>query len=1556
MTPQEKLVYGSYEVLKNDDGSLFVLGEGSFGLTYKARHVFLGRVSALKVIREELLNQGSKTDHEESNRFLSEARAVGRLNHPGIATIHDCAIDQGVFYYAMEFCDGGTLQDWCDKNGPMSWPEVRRIALQIAAALDYAHSIGFLHRDLKPANIMLNGEGAARQIKLIDFGLAIKLNNAIESSSATVRVDQQVFRGNFATASPEQILEQPLDQRSDLFSLGVTLWWLLIGKNPFGDMKRGPLIADRVGPSSYSSTLPLDLDPEARLLLEGLLEKDAGNRTASARVVVDLLSGSIHSAAASTPVAPLVSEEAPHVLEPLPAPPDLEEGYSMGGILSAGSQIKLYAARTLNTDEAVVAMVPGSSLDADALGGMRFAASCQLDFGAYAMLDWRDSGGSDVFILTKPQGCSLLLVLRKFGPAKFSDALPFLSHLARCCDSSIDWTSFGIQMDPGEILVRARDGSMDIERFSSWSDLDPQATRCLPLFASDTENAAATEATLSSSSAREFPPIAQFAALIYRILAGTAVRYAAFFTSNGYVMASGLSEDGNVLLADTICAPSTQPSACRFLQLLASLESLPMSELSPITQAPNAEEIEIGKMTPTTSPGSIDEILTRGPLLQAAAVAPAKFDSSVSVHDKVAELERELALARQAAEAETLRLEEERREQEREAQRLIEEAKRQAEEKAREEAEARQRAEENRLAAEARRIQDEKRRAAEEAAARQAEMAAEARRAAQAAAQAAAEASRLEAEAKRKAAEAEELRKKAEAEAAQKAAAEEARKKEEEAKKIAAEEARKKEEEAKKAAAEETRRKEEEAKKVAAEEARLREEELKKAAEESRRKAEAAQVAAQEEARRAIEEARQAAEERKRLDAERKAAESAAVARRKEEEVKRKAEEQEAKRQAEQKKREEEAARKTAEAEAKRKAAEETKRRIEEEKQAAKAKAEAAEREKALQQQKDTENKRAQAEPRLSPAVLRRKEEEEKRKSEERSSAASTPAHAPVPVALPKVESSPALPEPLAPASSSYKGDKPPQGSLKRNLAIAGCLLLLLGGGFAAFKRSTGKDGSTPQAPPAPETAANKPEAPAPATPPAAPAETKPAPAPVKATHFNVSITKETDERASGYAYSDLTIEEIGNPSNKKKPGELVEAAPGSRWKLTFKGDLDDKKDIPLASVVVALPSTLTQSAPPELKVTVPSSLPVARFESTSLQRDYTGIQFKGPDPGAIEADEIGLSDTSTGRDIKPNELVPSSELIKARTRPFPTPDNPALFPLAGSGAWSATYTGSLLGNSEGLELHASNTTGLVGSVKVPRPFSGRYSLFAPMLKFVGSELSNDAPVKIAGNRLAEADYFNSVIYPQDFGEGFRAHIASRFSDNGQPDRIALVMEIDASEEGAEGKPAAILSFLSHGVFLYQTGKAAVLSKTAEGIKLQFTPSAVRLLDHTEATLGPFFESYRAAIDKRQVDVDNLLSSTFTDWIAFRHSGKVAEGSKIDFSKWDSIAANSPLNPYYIDVVPSGTRLRVTRIAERIPKNQLHPKYQSSPDAAEELEAVYLRRREDATTLLQASP
>ena len=656
MATPEKLTFGSYEVLRNEDGTPCILGQGSFGVTYKARHVLLGRINALKVIREDLLNRGSQEDQAETTRFLGEARAVGRLQHPGIAVVHDCALDEGVFYYAMEYCDGGSLQDWCVNHGALPWSEVRPMALQIASALDYAHESGFLHRDLKPSNIMLTGEGAMRQAKLIDFGLAKKFVIEAEESTATVRDDQEKFRGNYATASPEQILEKPLDPRSDLFSLGVTLWWLLIGKNPFGGMKHGPMIADRVSASSYASSLPADLEPEARKLLEGLLEKDVERRIATALAVVEQLESTttevgmtevgtsgVPAAVATSGPAELPAGTGAGVAA-MPMPPELDDAYVVGSALVTANQAKLYAGEQMATRQPVVVLIPDASFDPAARAGMRLAASRRLDFGAYAFLDWRFSGGDDVFVISKPTGCSLMAVLRKFGPARIGDALPFLSHLARCFDACETWTTFGIQVEPGEIMVSTRDGGTDINRIHAWSDLDPLTTRCLPLFRSAGDHGSSSEATLSTS-AHEFPPMAQFAALVYRVLSGSAVKYASFFTTSGYVMASGLSEDGNALLATTISDPASQPSACRFIRALAGLESLPISGLSPLIEPPAPQDLEAARLDPMPAAGSA---APPGGRSRSSASAQAKAANA----ERIAEIQRQLALAKQEAEKE----------------------------------------------------------------------------------------------------------------------------------------------------------------------------------------------------------------------------------------------------------------------------------------------------------------------------------------------------------------------------------------------------------------------------------------------------------------------------------------------------------------------------------------------------------------------------------------------------------------------------------------------------------------------------------------------------------------------------------------------------------------------------------------------------------------------------------------------------------------------------------------------------------------------------------------
>ena len=636
MATRRKLTYGSYEVLQNPDGSPWALGAGSYGITYKARHVLLDRTNALKVIGEDLLKRGNGQDPEAGNRFLSEVRAVGNLQHPGIAMVYDCGLDKGFFYFALEYCDGGTLHQWCEQHGPMPWPEVRQIALQVASAMDYAHTNGFLHQDVKPANILLDGSGPARQAKLIDFGLATNFLRDSAASESAGHTGQEHFRGNCATLSPEQLLEQSLDARSDLFSLGITLWWLLVGHNPFAGVKRGALIAERTSPASYAAELPGESASPVRELLESLVEKDPARRIASARELIDRLDAipaGGNPPHGGAPAVPLV---------PLAAPPDYEVGYQHAGALATANQAKWYSGTQRATQRPVVAIIPLPSLAPDALAGLRVAASRKLDFGVYALLDWCLLGNDDVFVVSVPAGCSLLAILRKFGPARLADAMPLLARLARCFDASRAWTTFGIQMDPREILLHTRAGEPALEHFHGWSDVDPHTARCLPLFAAAADQGTSNESTLSSS-ALEFPPLVQFAALVYRVLAGSVVRYAAFFTTNGYVMASGLSENGNALLARTLSAPESQSSACEFLLELAHAEALKVAAPAPLFDPPTALEIATGKLPPVAAAdpplaraGVADALptATRIRMLGTAAPGAGEFANSAGRYDE----------------------------------------------------------------------------------------------------------------------------------------------------------------------------------------------------------------------------------------------------------------------------------------------------------------------------------------------------------------------------------------------------------------------------------------------------------------------------------------------------------------------------------------------------------------------------------------------------------------------------------------------------------------------------------------------------------------------------------------------------------------------------------------------------------------------------------------------------------------------------------------------------------------------------------------------------------
>ena len=225
----EEVVFGDFEIARGDDGSLWELGHGAMGVTYRARDKALHRNVALKVIEVPPAPGGA---HAVRERFVREARAAAALRHPNVAEVFHFGTSLDRCYYAMELVEGETLEARVRREGPLSAEAALEIAIQVAQALLAAAARGLIHRDLKPANIMLTPSEAASEklnVKVIDFGLA----KAISGGGHEMDLTHGGFVGTPAFASPEQFAGEPADARSDIYSLGATLWYALTGEVPF---------------------------------------------------------------------------------------------------------------------------------------------------------------------------------------------------------------------------------------------------------------------------------------------------------------------------------------------------------------------------------------------------------------------------------------------------------------------------------------------------------------------------------------------------------------------------------------------------------------------------------------------------------------------------------------------------------------------------------------------------------------------------------------------------------------------------------------------------------------------------------------------------------------------------------------------------------------------------------------------------------------------------------------------------------------------------------------------------------------------------------------------------------------------------------------------------------------------------------------------------------------------------------------------------------------------------------------------------------------------------
>ncbi len=224
-TVASPLRFDHFRVLTRPDGFPQILGEGAMGTTYRAINETLGSIVALKVIKR------GRDSERARQRFSREARLAALLSHSNIARVFHLGETERGFYYVMEYCRGITVQQYVNRHGPFSLRDAIIVTSRVARALEAATQKSLIHRDIKPSNIMLVRESEFEtEVKVIDFGLAkFSAGGGIDEGD----LEEKGFVGTFAYSSPEQLRESELDFRSDLYSLGVTFWFMLTGKPTF---------------------------------------------------------------------------------------------------------------------------------------------------------------------------------------------------------------------------------------------------------------------------------------------------------------------------------------------------------------------------------------------------------------------------------------------------------------------------------------------------------------------------------------------------------------------------------------------------------------------------------------------------------------------------------------------------------------------------------------------------------------------------------------------------------------------------------------------------------------------------------------------------------------------------------------------------------------------------------------------------------------------------------------------------------------------------------------------------------------------------------------------------------------------------------------------------------------------------------------------------------------------------------------------------------------------------------------------------------------------------
>ncbi len=302
----EKLLAGRYEFLG-------FLGRGGFASVYQVRSASLQRLEALKVLLETHV-EGS----EFARRFRQEARVAASLEHPSIVKIYDFGHVEGTLWYSMQFVEGPTLTGELERRGALDEETAARIVVPLLDALDYSHARGIIHRDIKPDNVLLDKSGRPF---LMDFGIAKTGDNLVKTQTGFIL-------GSPAYLSPEQLRGQPLDGRTDVYSLGVTLYQMLAGITPYRTENMSALARRLTEDAPPLSGRREGVHPELERIVHRSLARDREERYATAAEMREDLEAFLAEVHPYTTRSRLSSSERPTAalpavpaVAPVPAPP-----------------------------------------------------------------------------------------------------------------------------------------------------------------------------------------------------------------------------------------------------------------------------------------------------------------------------------------------------------------------------------------------------------------------------------------------------------------------------------------------------------------------------------------------------------------------------------------------------------------------------------------------------------------------------------------------------------------------------------------------------------------------------------------------------------------------------------------------------------------------------------------------------------------------------------------------------------------------------------------------------------------------------------------------------------------------------------------------------------------------------------------------------------------------------------------------------------------------------------------------------------------------------------